>query len=149
VSFAVADRANDSAVDTNVLVALWDRNDALNLSAQAALDAAFARGRLVISGAVFAELLAFPRRTETFLNQFLQDTGITVDWQTDETVWRTAGKAFQRYANRRRKQQAGDSRRILADFLIGAHALENDYSLLTLDESIYRAAFPKLQIVRV
>ena len=138
-----------TALDTNVLVALWDRNDKLNSAAQAALDAAFARGKLVISGAVFAELLAFPRRTETFLEQFMMDTGISVDWITDESIWRVAGKAFQKYANRRQKQKAGGPRRILADFLIGAHAIERGYLLLTLDDGIYRAAFPKLQIVKV
>jgi len=138
-----------SAIDTNVLVALWDRDDTLNSAAETALEAAFARGTLVISGAVFAELLAFLGRTETFLNQFLKDTGIAVEWSTDESIWRTAGKSFQKYANRRRKQRAGQPRRILADFLIGAHALENGYSLLTLDDGIYRAAFPKLHIVKV
>jgi predicted nucleic acid-binding protein len=138
-----------SAIDTNVLVALWDRDDTLNSTAQAALDTAFARGKLVISGAVYAELLAFPRRTEAFLNQFLHDTEIAVDWTIDEAVWRTAAKSFQKYANRRRKQRAGQLRRILADFLIGAHALENGYSLVTLDQGIYRAAFPKLHIVRI
>jgi predicted nucleic acid-binding protein len=138
-----------TAIDTNVLIALWDRNDTLNLTAQAALDTAFARGKLVICGAVFAELLAFPQRTETFLNQFLSDTGTAVDWSMDESIWRTAGKSFQKYANRRRKQRTGQPRRILADFLIGAHALERGYSLLTLDEGIYRAAFPKLHIVKV
>ena len=137
-----------SAIDTNVLIALWDQDDSLNSAAQAALDAAFARGKLVISGAVFAELLAFPRRTENFLDEFLDDTGITVDWSLDESVWRVAGKSFQKYANRRRKQRAGQPRCILADFLIGAHALEKGYSLLTLDDGIYRAAFPKLHIVR-
>ena len=138
-----------TALDTNVLVALWDRDDTLNSAAQAALDDAFARGKLIISGAVFAELLAFPRRTEAFLDQFLKDTGITVDWTTDESIWRVAGKAFQKYANRRQKQKVGSPRRILADFLIGAHALEKGYGLLTLDDGIYRAAFPKLQIVKV
>ena len=138
-----------TAIDTNVLVALWDRDDTLNSAAQAALDAAFNRGKLVISGAVFAELLAFPRRTEAFLDQFLADTGIAVDWGTNESIWRVTGKAFQKYANRRQKQKAGRPRRILADFLIGAHALENGCSLLTLDDGIYRAAFPKLQIVKV
>ena len=67
----------------------------------------------------------------------------------DESIWRTAGKSFQKYANRRRNQRAGQPRRVLADFLIGAHALEKGYSLLTLDEGIYRAAFPKLHIVKV
>ena len=138
-----------TALDTNVLVALWDRDDTLNSAAQAALDDAFARGKLIISGAVFAELLAFPRRTEVFLDQFLKDTGITVDWTTDESIWRVAGKAFQKYANRRQEQKVGGPRRILADFIIGAHALEKGYSLLTLDDGIYRAAFPKLQIVKV
>lgn len=109
-----------TAVDTNVLVALWDRDDALNSTAQAALDAAFARGKLVISGAVFAELLALPRRTEAFIEVFLRETGIGVDWITNEAVWRVAGRAFQAYANRRRKQRSGEPRRLLADFLIGA-----------------------------
>ena len=67
----------------------------------------------------------------------------------DESVWQTAGKSFQKYASRRRKQKAGQPRRVLADFLIGAHALEKGYSLLTLDEGLYRAAFRKLHIVRV
>ena len=138
-----------SAIDTNVLVALWDRDDSLNLAAQMALDTAFASGKLVICGAVFAELLAFPRRTETFLNQFLNDTGIAVDWSIDESIWRTAGKSFQKYADPRRKQRTGQPRRILTDFLIGAHAFEKGYSLLTLDEGIYRAAFPKLHIVKI
>jgi predicted nucleic acid-binding protein len=138
-----------TAIDTNVLVALWDRDDALNSTAQAALDAAFARGKLVISGAVFAELLALPRRTEAFIEGFLSETGIGVDWTTDEAMWRVTGRAVQAYANRRRKQRSGEPRRLLADFLIGAHAVENGFALLTLDDGIYRAAFPKLQIVKV
>jgi predicted nucleic acid-binding protein len=138
-----------TSVDTNILVGLWDRDDALNSAALAALDAAFARGKLVISGAVFAELLAFPQRTEEFLDGFLSDTEIAVDWASDESVWRVAGMAFQQYAARRRKQKADGPRRILADFYIGAHALENGYSLLTLDDRIYRRAFPRLKIVKV
>lgn len=138
-----------AAIDTNVLVALWDFDDALNAAAQAALDAAFAQGGLVISGAVFAELLAFPRRNETFVDEFLRDTGISVDWTTDEAIWRAAGKAFQGYAKRRRRQRATGPRRLLADFLIGAHALERGFSLLTLDDGIYRSAFPKLRILKV
>jgi predicted nucleic acid-binding protein len=35
---------------------------------------------------------------------------------------------------------------LLADFLIGAHALENGYKLLTLDGGLYRRAFPGLQV---
>jgi len=38
------------------------------------------------------------------------------------------------------------ARRILADFLIGAHAAEHDYQLMTGDVHLYRAAFPTLKI---
>jgi predicted nucleic acid-binding protein len=37
-------------------------------------------------------------------------------------------------------------RRILTDFLIGAHAFVNGYKLLTLDARVYEAAFPRLAI---
>lgn len=138
-----------TAIDTNVLVALWDRDDALNSAAQVGLDAAFARGKMLISGSVFAELLAFPRRSEKFIDEFFEDTGIAVDWTVDESTWRIAGRAFQAYATRRRKQSHAAPRRLLADFLIGAHALQRGYRLLTLDDGLYRAAFPRLQIVKV
>jgi predicted nucleic acid-binding protein len=41
------------------------------------------------------------------------------------------------------KQQERAPRRILADFLIGAHALVNGYKL-TLDAGTYRVSFAKL-----
>jgi hypothetical protein len=138
-----------TAVDTNVIVALWDRDDALNSAAQSALDAALGRGGLTISAPVFAELMACPGRDDTFLDSFFKDTGIIIEWNLDEAIWRAAGRAFQTYVARRRKQGESGARRILADFLVGAHALEEGYRLLTLDDRLYRAAFPGLRIVRV
>lgn len=134
-----------TAIDTNVVIALWDAHAALSLAAETALEAAFRRGNLVVAAPVFAELLAAPGRTETFVNRFLQETGIAVDWDIDEPIWRSAGRAFQAYAERRRKHRASPAvRRILADFLIGAHAEIRGCRLLTLDERLYQAAFPKL-----
>jgi hypothetical protein len=138
-----------TAIDTNVIIALWDKDPSLSLSAQTALEAAFSRGALVVAAPVFSELMAAPGRTETFLNSFLEDTGVAVDWNLDEGVWRSAGRAFQSYAERRRKQRDSGSRRILADFLIGAHAFTRGHRLLTLDERLYRAAFPSLTIQTV
>jgi predicted nucleic acid-binding protein len=84
------------------------------------------------------------------LDPFLSRTGIEVDWVLDEPVWRTAAAAYREYAARRRKQP-GDSgpRRILADFVIGAHAVHLASGLLTLDRDLYRTAFPKLKILTV
>jgi len=137
-----------TAIDTNVIIALWDRDDRVSAAAQSALDTALRRGALVVAAPVFAELLAAPGRDEAFLDSFFRDTGITVDWNLDETVWRTAGRAFQKYAARRRRQHDSGPRRILADFLIGAHAFERGCSLLTFDDRLYRSAFPNLGIAK-
>lgn len=138
-----------TAIDTNILTALWNNDDVLNVRAQAALDGVFGAGRLVVSGVVYAELLAAPSRTEQFLDGFLEEAGISVEWEFNERMLRTAGIAFQGYAARRKKQKGTEPRRILADFLIGAHAAVNEYRLLTLDAGLYRASFPKLVTVTV
>jgi predicted nucleic acid-binding protein len=135
-----------TAVDTNVVIALWDKDEALSLAAQRALDAAFNRGTLVAAAPVFAELIAAPGRSKQFVGPFFEETGIRIDWKLNEQIWRLAGRAFQTYAERRRKQHDKGARRILADFIIGAHAFANGFRLLTLDEGLYRAAFPNLAI---
>ena len=138
-----------TAVDTNVIVALWDRDPGLCAAAESALDAALGRGSLITTAAVFAELMAAPGRSESFLDSFFRETGIHIDWALDEPVWRLAGRAFQSYAARRRKQREAGPRRILADFLIGAHASEGGHSLLTLEVHLYRTAFPNLTVIGV
>jgi predicted nucleic acid-binding protein len=136
-----------TAIDSNIFIAFWDANDALNSLALSALTAAWNRGSLVVAAPVYAELLAFPGRSEAFLDSFLRETGITIQWEMDETIGRTAGRALQAYSARRKRHQGSAPRRILADFLIGAHALRNGYRLLTLDSGLYRSAFPRLSIV--
>jgi len=136
-----------TAIDTNVLVALWDTDPRLNTAAQVALDAAQERGGLVISGAVYAELLALPGRTENMLDEFFDVTAIRVDWESSEQLWRLAGRAFQGYVGQRNRKKQELPRRILADFFIGAHASVNRCRLMTLDQRLYHTAFPKLEIV--
>lgn len=138
-----------TALDTNVVVALWTEDQALNMRAQAMLDDARSGGRMIISGVVYAELLAEQQREEAFVDGFCDEAGIQVEWELSEKIWREAGRAYQAYATRRRSQQGVGPRRILADFVIGAHALVNGYQLLTLDERNYRAAFPKLRVKAV
>lgn len=138
-----------TAIDSNVLIALWNLDDTLNTLARSALDRALTRGSLVMAAPVFAELLAAPSRSESFLDSFCRETGIAVDWSLGEGVWRVAGRAFRRYVERRRRQRDFGSRRVLADFLIGAHAIQNGFQLLTLDDRLYQSAFPGLPIVRI
>lgn len=136
-----------TAIDTNVFVTLWDEEETKDSFVRSALDTAQKRGNLVVAAPVYTELLGFPSRTEAFLDHFFQETGILVDWELSEPIWRAAGRAFQNYAARRRRHRDPGPRRIMADFLIGAHALRHGFSLLTFDDRIYRAAFPQLFIV--
>jgi predicted nucleic acid-binding protein len=138
-----------TALDTNVVVAYWGPDPSLNMAVQAALESAFGSGNVTVAAPVFAELVAGPGRSEDFVNVFFEDTGITIDWHMDEAIWRSAGRAFRAYAERRRKHRDSGTRRILADFLIGAHAVVRGYRLLTMDERLYRAAFPTLKIETV
>ena len=138
-----------TAIDGNVLIALWNEDDSLNTQARSALDTALGRGGLFIAAPVFAELLAASSRTELFLDSFFAETSITVDWDLNEAIWRAAGRAFQQYVARRKRQRDPSPRRILADFVIGAHALHHGFHLLTLDDRLYRAAFPRLAVLSV
>ena len=80
------------------------------------------RGGLVICGPVYVELLAYPKATRTFLEQFLATTHIVTDFLLDEAVWQEAGAAYAAYAQRRRQSKDGPSKRLLVDFIVGAHA---------------------------
>jgi len=135
-----------TALDTNVLIALWDEDPRINNDVQLSLDKAQQRGALVVSGIVYAELLGLPGRTEKMMDDFFRATSIRIDWDITEKITRAAGNAFQGYVVRRTSRKSGLPRRILADFLIGAHASVNHHSLLTLDQRLYKAAFPKLEI---
>ena len=101
---------------------------------------------MVAAAPVFTELIAAPGRSKAFVTSFFEETGIGIHWELPEQVWQLAGRAFQAYAERRRKQRDAGARRILADFVIGAHAASNGCRLLTLDDRLYRSSFPTLAV---
>lgn len=136
-----------TSIDTNIIVALWREDDPTNRDAAKLLGQAQKLGKLVLSAPVYAELMGDPGRDEAELNEFLRDAGIPIDWAFDEGVWREAGRASRGYIRRRRLSHGTLPRRILTDFLIGAHALTRGYALLTFDRRLYAAAFPKLKIL--
>ncbi len=133
-------------MDTNVFIALFSGDEKTSSVAQEALEEARAGGPLGISPAVYAELVA--GRDAPFVERFLSEKGIGVDWDLDRDVWSVAGERYGEYARARRRQR-GDSgpRRILADFLIGAHALRRAGALLTSDTGIYRTHFSELEVL--
>ena len=116
------------------------------MAAREILKEARRSGALVICGVVYSELLAHPKMTPLALAQFLSETGIDAEFDTGREIWHEAGLRYSRYSTRRRKSKAGSPRRLLADFVIGVHALLRADRLITFDAQGYRRDFPELQI---
>ena len=91
-----------TAIDTNVLSALWSKEPLASDIARN-LGNAKREGGLVVSAPVYAELLAYPKATESFVNDFLADTGLAVDFEFQQPVWVEVGRRFARHAKRRRQ----------------------------------------------
>jgi predicted nucleic acid-binding protein len=135
-----------TSLDTNVLVAFGSINVQTTQLVSVTLERLAAQGSLCICGAVFTELLGSPTRNGRDLRSLFATLRILIDWRMEEADWEAAGIAYQGYVNRRKASGGGFPRRIVTDFLIGAHAAVRGYSLLTLDKRLYSAAFPQLRI---
>ena len=135
------------ALDTNVLQALLEKGHPLQADAVEALKRHRENRQLIISPFVYAEAFGMPGFDEAVFQEFLERVGITVDKTLPDGLWRRAGEAHAAYHVRRRRQGKKEQRRILTDFLIGAHAVGIGAPLLTFDPKGYRAAFPELELL--
>src|SRR5437867_10372304 len=90
-----------TAIDTNVLSALWSKEPLASDIARN-LGTAKREGGLVVSAPVYAEVVAYPKATESLVNDFLADTGIAGDCEFRQPVGLGAGRRAGRYAQRRR-----------------------------------------------
>jgi predicted nucleic acid-binding protein len=104
-----------------------------------ALVDAIGRGALVIGECVLAEIT--PALGAEDLLSFLDEWKITCA-ATSRDVAVTAGRMYADYL-----QRGGTRKRVLPDFLIGAHALENGARLLARDRGYYRDTFKGLTVI--
>lgn len=129
-----------TAVDTNVLLDILLRNPEFVDRSGKALEDATTAGSLVICDFVYAELcVAFDSQEEC--DEFLADIGIHTDALNRPASF-LASRVWRRY-----REQGGKRERILADFLIGAHAQVQASRLLTRDRGFYRRMFPSLNLL--
>ncbi len=135
-----------TALDSNILSALWSTEPAVD---QIIIELKTARdlGAIVICGPVYVELAAHPTVPRNKVDDFLSATGIAVEFELGEPVWKRAADAFGVYARRRRRSGGTSPKRLIADFVIAAHAVLSADRLFTLDASRYKQYFPELKLI--
>ena len=135
-----------TAIDTNIVSVVWSGKSPAEQVASVLAQAANS-GALVVCAPVYVELTAYPGVNAAYLDHFLASTRVEVDFAIDEPVWRLAAQRFAQYAGRRRKSGGGEPKRMLVDFIIGAHASLHADRLFTLDPHRFDQGFPRLQLI--
>lgn len=126
-----------TAVDANVLLDIFTASDRHGPQSKERLVAAYDAGAIVVSDVVYAELVpAF--RDRAALDSALLELGATLS-PIDSSIAFEAGLRWKRY-----RAAGGPRNRIIADFLIGAHAMAVADVFLTRDRGFFSSYFPEL-----
>jgi predicted nucleic acid-binding protein len=127
-------------VDSNVLIDILTKNSQFAVWSFRQISRLGPMGDLIVNQICFAETAVY------FLNLEAFDRAMSlISIEREDLPWSAAGKAGN--VHREYRQQGGPRERVLPDFLIGAHATERGYRLLTRDPARYRTYFPALDII--
>jgi predicted nucleic acid-binding protein len=124
-----------TAVDSSVLLDVFGGDPRFGHASREALRAAYNAGALVACDIVWAEVRAHFDDDESF------DRAVGLLGVRFEAVSNEAAVAAGRLWRESRRSAGGVRDRLVADFLIGAHAASQADALLTRDRGFYRRYF--------
>lgn len=129
-----------TAVDTSVLLDVFFDDPSFGQASADALRQCLREGALQVCPVVWAEVRAAFEDDETF-GRTLATLGVTyAEFSADAAA--LSGVIWQSY-----RRAGGKRERIMADFLIGAHALKHCDRLLSRDAGFFRNYFSGLTVV--
>ncbi len=128
-----------TTTDTNVLLDILLQIEPDWRLSQQWLRDAYETGAILVCDVAYAELVpAFDDKGS--LDEALAEIGASVS-PIDTDIAYEAGRRWGQY-----RRAGGPRARILADFLIGAHALATADAFLTRDRGFYATYFPELKV---
>lgn len=131
-----------TAVDTSVLLDVFTADPTFGPASRDRLGECLALGAVLACSVVWAETSAF------FLTPESAEAAMTTLGAAFSPLERRsadrAGEAWRSYRTR-----GGSRQRVVADFLIGAHASLQADQLLTRDRGFYRSYFPALTVIEL
>jgi predicted nucleic acid-binding protein len=126
--------------DTNILLDIFLPDEKFTGESIRLLKLAYDEGALIICDIVYAELVPQFEEIER-LDNTLATINISLS-HMDADIAFLAGEKWSFY-----RKSGGTRKRIISDFLIGAHALIKAERFLTRDRGFYQSYFPELQIL--
>ena len=129
-----------TAIDTNIIIDILEPDPIFGPASKAALKLCFQDGSVIACEVVWAEdVTAYGSRIKEAVD-VMSRIGIEYSAMTLEATL----EAAKRWSTFRKKNKVRD--RIVADFLVGGHALALSDRLLTRDRGFYRDYFKPLKV---